>query len=185
MVTPWRTTASRTVHADRWINVRADDCITESGQEIAPYYVLHYPDWVNIAALTSDDELVLVEQYRHGVASAVLELPGGAIDPGDVDVIAAARRELLEETGYEAESLSYVTGLFANPATQTNRVHTVLATGCRRVSLPLLDATEEGMQVQVIPAAEILAGLQAGRIGQAMQVAGLLLALAKAGRVAF
>ena len=185
MVRPWRTIASRTVHADRWINVRADDCITETGQEIAPYYVLSYPDWVNVAALTAQDELVLVEQYRHGVAAAVLELPGGAVDPGDVDLIAAAQRELLEETGYTAERFCYVTGLFANPATQTNQVHTVLATGCRRVSAPQLDDTEEGMQVRTVPAADVLAGLRSGIIGQSMQVAGLLLALEKAGRISF
>ena len=63
----WRVTGSRYVHKDRWIAVRADDCVTEDGVSVAPYYVLEYPDWVEIVALDADDNLLLVRQYRHGV----------------------------------------------------------------------------------------------------------------------
>ena len=183
MIKPWRTLASRRILADRWIDLRADSCLTESGKDIAPYYVLSYPDWVFIVALTPGDELVLVEQYRHGAAAICVELPGGAIDVDDADPAAAARRELLEETGFTAERFDVVSCLYANPANQTNRVHTVLATGCHRVSPPRLEDGEDGMVVRCSPVAAILAELGSGLISQSMHVAGLLLALSAAGRL--
>ncbi|TWF54495.1 NUDIX hydrolase [Neorhizobium alkalisoli] len=97
--TKWSVLSSETVVKDRWIDLRAETCVTPSGQEIAPYYVLSYPDWVNIVAITADDEIVLVRQYRHGAADVFTEIPGGAVDAGDPDPVAAAKRELLEETG--------------------------------------------------------------------------------------
>ncbi len=183
MAQRWRTLSSETVLRDRWIDVRADRCLTGAGVEIAPYYVLHYPDWVHVVALTEDDCVVLVEQYRHGVASNVLEMPGGAVDRDDAGVLAAARRELREETGFGAAAWEEVSSLFANPATQTNRLHTVLATGAVRVADPQLEDGEAGMTVSCLPVAEVLAGLAGGLLGQSMQVSGLLLALAKAGRI--
>ena len=75
MVKPWRTLSSETVHRDRWIHLRADRCVTAGGKEIAPYYVLNFPDWVHIVALTKDGDIVLVEQFRQGAGISVLELP--------------------------------------------------------------------------------------------------------------
>ena len=177
MVTPWRVVSSRSVIADRWIDVRADDCMTAGGKSISPYYVLRYPDWVHMVALTPDHRLVLVEQYRHGAGLIVLELPGGAIDPADPDPEAAGRRELLEETGFTATHWRSVSSFYANPATHTNRVHTVLATGCTRACDPELEDGEEGLTVRCLPVAEVRAGLLAGILQQSMQVGALLLAL--------
>ncbi len=177
MVQAWRVVASKTVLRDRWIDVRADDCRTPGGQTIAPYYVLAYPDWVNVVALTDAGLLVLVEQYRHAAGSAVVELPGGAVDAADASLLAAAQRELLEETGYAAAEWRQVSSLYPNPATQTNRVHTFLANGAHPVRPPALEAGEEGMAVRCLPLDEVLAGLPSGLLGQAMHVAGLLLAL--------
>ena len=177
MVRPWQTLASRPVHSDRWIDLRADTCRTPGGTDIAPYYVLTYPDWVHVVALTLGGGIVMVEQYRHGAGAICLELPGGAVDAGDADLLAAARRELREETGFTAAAWKHVSSLYANPAIQTNRVHTVLATGCTREGEPELEAGEEGLTVRVLPVAEVRAGLRTGLLNQAMQVAGLLLAL--------
>lgn len=183
MSAAWQVTSSRTVLKDRWIDLRAESCVTASGTVIEPYYVLSYPDWVHVVALTDVDELVLVRQYRHGVGSTVLELPGGAADASDADMAAAARRELLEETGFGAAEMQHVTTLFPNPATQSNRLHIMLATGLRREAAQSLDPGEDGLAVELVPLATALAGLQGGLIGQAMHVAGLLLGLAKAGRL--
>ena len=177
MVRPWQVLRSATVLRDRWIDLRTDDCRTASGQEIAPYYVLTYPDWANVVALTAARELVLVEQYRHAAGRVVLELPGGVVDPADADPLAAAQRELLEETGFAATQWRPVCSLYPNPATQTNQVHTFLATGCRPVKPPSLEAGEEGLAVRCLKLDEVLAGLSSGLLGQAMHVAGLLLAL--------
>ena len=183
MIKPWRTLSSERLVQDRWINLRADRCVTPGGREIAPYYVLEYRDWVHVAALTEDDQLVLVEQYRHGVGTTCLELPGGMIDAADADPVAAARRELAEETGFAGKDWQLVSSLFPNPATQTNRIHAVLATGCRCVGEPTLEDGEEGLRVRCVPVADLLRDLQAGVLQQAMHVGILLLALSAAGRV--
>jgi 8-oxo-dGTP pyrophosphatase MutT (NUDIX family) len=183
MVHPWRVLSSERVIEDRWIDLRADRCVTAAGVEIAPYYVLAYPAWVHVVAITPDDELVLVQQYRHGAGLACLEIPGGVIDPTDVDPIAAGRRELSEETGFAANTWQMVSSLYANPANQTNRVHTVLAFDARPVAAPRLEHGEVGMTVQCRPVAEILAGLGSGILPQSMQVSGVLLALSAAGRI--
>ncbi len=177
MVEPWRTVASRTVLHDRWINVRADDCLTATGKTVAPFYVLTYPDFVHAVAILPGERLLLVEQYRQGVASAVLELPGGMMDPADEDPVKTAQRELLEETGYSATKWQLVSSLFVNPATHTNRIHFVLAEGCECVTKPELEPGEEGMAIRITSISDVIAGLRTGYLGQAMHVAGLLLAL--------
>ncbi len=181
MARPWRTLFSRPILNDRWIDLRADDCETPGGSLIAPYYVLTYPDWVHVVALTPDNMIVLVEQYRHGAGAVCLELPGGAVDAQDENPQAGGQRELREETGYTGTNWQHVASLYANPATQTNRIHTVLATGCTRAGSPELEAGEEGMVVRCLPLTDVLTGLRTGLLGQSMQVAGLLLALDQAG----
>ena len=181
IVRPWRTLASRTLLQDRWIDVRADECETAGGAAISPYYVLTYPDWVHVVALTPENHLVLVEQYRHAAGVVCLEPPGGAVDSTDAGPIDAGRRELREETGFAAADWRHVASLYANPAIQTNRTHTVLATGCYRAGEPRLEAGEEGMAVRVLSVPEVLAGLPGGLLGQSMHVAGVLLGLEAAG----
>ncbi len=181
MARPWRTLSSRSVLRDRWIDLRADDCETPGGSLIAPYYVLSYPDWVHVVALTPDNLIVLVEQYRHGAGAVCLELPGGAVDAQDDTPQAGGQRELREETGYAGKHWQTVASLYANPATQTNRIHTVLATGCTRAGNPELEAGEEGLTVRCLPVSEVLCKLHTGLLGQSMQVAGLFLALNQAG----
>lgn len=183
MSAAWQVISSQTLLRDRWIDLRADRCVTASGTVIEPYYVLGYPDWVHVVALTDADELVLVRQYRHGAGAMVLELPGGAADAADADMAEAARRELLEETGYSATEMQHVTTLFPNPATHSNRLHIMLATGLRREAAQSLDPGEDGLTVELMPLGEVLAGLQDGLVSQAMHVGGLLLGLAKAGRL--
>lgn len=180
----WTVRASRTVLADRWINLRADDCVTADGHEIAPYYVLSYPEWTHVVALTERDEVILVRQYRHAVGTMVLELPGGVVDTGETPA-QAAHRELIEETGYSAERMQAVCALFTNPATHTNRLHAFAAHGVRQVGTQALEAGEHGLSVHLFPLAELIPRLPEGVLGQAMQVSALLLGLAALGRISF
>jgi 8-oxo-dGTP pyrophosphatase MutT (NUDIX family) len=179
----WRTTKSETVLKDRWIHLRADHCVTASGIDISPYYVLTYPEWIHIVAITGDDKIVLVRQYRHGAGEVTLELPGGVHDPSDPSLVHTAQRELEEETGFVASRYELITSLHPNPATHTNRVHFFLAIEAVQSRQQLLDPGEDGMTVEVLPVQTVLDGLRSGLIGHAAHASGLLLALAAAGRV--
>ena len=179
----WRVLSSETLVKDRWIDLRADRCLSPEGREISPYYVLDYPDWVHVVALTPDDRVVLVRQYRHGAGAFFLEPPGGIVDVADRDAEVAGRRELLEETGYGARHWQGVGVFHANPATQTNRVHVFLAKNAAPAGDRALDAGEEGLTVHLLPVSDVLAGLAGGLIGQSLHVSALLLGLAAAGRI--
>ena len=179
----WRVVSSKDLLHDRWINVRADHCVTSSGTVISPYYVLTYPDWVHVVAVTRDDCLVLVRQYRHAAGAFFLELPGGMVDASDCNAELSGRRELAEETGYVAARWQPVSVLHPNPAIQTNRVHVFLALDAECRGLQSLDAGEDGLTVHLVPISEVLDGLSSGLLGQSMHVSAVLMALAVAGRL--
>ena len=127
----------------------------------------------NVVAVTEDRHLVLVEQYRHGVERTTLEIPGGMVDPEDPSPEAAARRELLEETGYAAETWLHIGTVDPNPAIQSNRCHTFLAVAARRVAEPSPDGLEE-LRVLLEPASAVPDLLRRGRIEHALVVAALM-----------
>jgi 8-oxo-dGTP pyrophosphatase MutT (NUDIX family) len=179
---PWTTLESRTLIEDRWIRLRADRLRTGAGVELSPWYVLDYPDWGAAVALTEDDRLVLVRQWRHAVQAWCLELPGGVLDPGDADPVAGIRRELREETGHDTDTWRYLYAGHPNPAIQTNRMHFALATGARPVAAQALEAGE-AMEVECMKVDEVLAGLGQGLIAQALHVGPILVGLAAAGRI--
>ncbi|WP_244529307.1 NUDIX hydrolase [Rhizobium sp. NFR03] len=173
----WKILHSRSLIRDRHIDVRMDACETPSGLRVDPYYVLTYPDWVVVVAITPDRQMVLVRQYRHGAGKVLLEAPAGSIEPSDEDPEAAARRELLEETGYRCEQMEWLSSLYPNPSMQTNKVHAFLARDVIRVGDQQLDPEEDGMTVELLPIETVLAGLGTGLIGQSMHVAAILQAM--------
>jgi len=175
----WRVTASRHIHKDRWISVRADDCVTDEGAVIAPYYVLEYPDWVEVVALDADNNVLLVRQYRHALGDISTELPAGGMDAGETDPVAAARRELLEEAGC-AGTLTLVGGTRPNAGTHTNRTHIILARDVVKVAEPQ-DEPSERIESVWVPLAEAIRMALAGEITVGMQAASLLRGLAAAG----
>lgn len=179
----WRIVSSKTLLKDRWINLRADRCVTPGGKEISPYYVLAYSDWAHIVALTPDDEIVLIRQYRHGAGEFLYELPSGAVDASDADPEVAARRELEEETGYVATRWLKAGALSPNPATHTNKAHIFVALDAELKGTQKLDAGEEGLTVHIFPLSEVLNSLGDGLLGQSMHVASLILALTNIGRL--
>lgn len=135
------------------------------------FFVIRAPDWVNVVALTADDQILLIEQWRHGVQHATLEIPGGMVDPGE-SPLDAARRELKEETGYEAEGWTELGAVEPNPAIQSNRCHTFLARGCRRVEVPTFDSNER-IHTRTAPFSETDRLVAEGRITHALVVAAL------------
>lgn len=177
----WTVTRSRHVHRDRWISLRADDCVTASGASVAPYYVLEYPDWVHVIALDRAGHLLLARQYRHGIGRSSLELPGGMMDPSDPDPVAAGLRELAEEAGYGGgDPPRLVASLSPNPATHANRLHAVLVLNveCRGRAAP--EPTED-IQVERVPVREAVRLALQGDILHAAHVGLLLIGLSAAG----
>ena len=139
------------------------------------FFVLAVPDWVNVVAVTEDDQVVLVRQYRHGTEDFQLEVPGGAIDSSDPDPGFAAARELREETGYEAQEIRLLGAMTPNPAFHTNVCHAYAALGCRRVG-DLIQDPGEDLEVVTVPRQEVRSMVQDGRITHALALAALLYA---------
>lgn len=133
------------------------------------FTVLEVPDWVNVVALTRTDDVVLIRQYRHGSESVEVEIPGGMVDPGE-EHAAAARRELVEETGYTAATWRHIGTVQPNPAIHGNRLHTWLALGAERTTACEPDPGEV-ITTFTAPLPEVTAMLRDGRIDHALVVA--------------
>ncbi len=130
---------------------------------------LDCPDWVNVVALTDDGRMVLVEQYRHGTDEMTLEIPGGAVDPGEHPETAAAR-ELEEETGYRSSELIEIGTVDPNPAFLSNRCWTYLALGCRADGEVHLDPSEE-IEVSLAPFKDFARLIDEGDITHSLVIA--------------
>ncbi len=173
MIRPWRRLGSETVLSDRWITLRADDCELPGGQRLNPYYVLEEKDWVQVYAIAPDSRVLTVRQFRYAGNAICVELPGGIVDPGETP-LAAARRELLEETGFEAASWTQVAMVFANPARQTNHVHIFLAEGLAEGGPQHLEDSEE-LEHELMEVSAIKARIRDGSFSQALHIAGFYL----------
>lgn len=154
-----------------WLGVRADRVRLPGGHELAEFHVVEVPDWTCAVCLTDDEQVVLVEQYRHGIEEVVLELPGGVIDAGETPE-AAVRREVLEETGFEAETWVPLGRCAQDPHRQTNYVHCFAATGARRVAEQQLDAAE-AMAVRTLPGQDLLDLARTGGLVHGIHLAAL------------
>ena len=137
----WRINSSHILISDKWLRLRADSCETSEGAKVDPYYVIESPDFVVIFATTTDHHLVLVRQYRHAASTVTLELPAGRVDHAE-DPIAAAQRELLEETGYAGRSATVLRSLSPNAPRYANRMHVILMENVELVAAPNDDILE-------------------------------------------
>lgn len=137
------------------------------------FVVINASDWVNVVALTTDQQLVLVRQFRYGIDEFSLEIPGGIIDAGE-DPLAAGVRELREETGFVGKSARVLGAVHPNPAIQSNRCHLVLVEDARRDAALEWDPDEE-LEILTLPVDEVYALAQRGGITHALVLNALLL----------
>ena len=176
-IKPWKILESHPLYKD----VRIDKCELPDGK-IIEGFVLEYRNWATIVALTKEQQVVLVRQYRHGAQKVILELPGGAMDAEDESPIHTARRELLEETGYTSDTFIQIGCVSPNPANQTNLIYSFLALDAEKVADQHLDETEE-IEVVLKPLDEVIAMAKNGELLQSMQVSALFFALAYWNRI--
>ena len=162
-VEPWQVLESTYSYRDRWLAVRSDTVRLPNGTVLSPFHTIEFPEWVCTIALTPERDIVLIEEYRHGVGRVSFELPCGAPDEEGEDVLAAMKRELLEETGYASEEWHSLGSSTANTGRQNNRVHSFLALDARQVADQKLDAGEI-IRAHVLPWAQFLEELTEGRL---------------------
>jgi len=139
---PWQVESSEYLHRLPWLTLRRDSVRMAGGGVIPDYYVLEYPDWLNVLAVTAAGELVLIRQYRHGLGAVHFELVAGGVEPGE-EPLQAAQRELLEETGFGGGTWQPWMSISPNPGTHNNLSHCFLALGVEKLQEPQLEATEE------------------------------------------
>ncbi len=136
------------------------------------YYVLRLADVVNVVALTTDRQVILVRQFRAGSRHDSLETPGGLIDPGEDPCVAGAR-ELREETGYEGDPTRVLGTVWTNPSILSSKATTILISNARLVATPELDHSEE-VAVELVPAEQVPALIRDGKVDHSLAVCGLL-----------
>ncbi len=149
-----------------WMTSRKDCVEYEDGRMNEEYWVLEYPEWVNVIAITNEGKMVMERQYRHGAGLTSYELPCGVVESGE-SPLSAGKRELEEETGYGGGEWIKLMELYPNPGSQTNCSHSYLALGVEKLCAPHLDTTEE-LEVYLLDQSYVKALLNDNQIVQAL-----------------
>lgn len=169
MIKKWKLIKSEKINAYKIFSTRKDISLSPVTGKEHDFYVVEVPDWVNVVAITSDNQVVLIEQYRHGTESVTLEIPGGTVDPGESS-LEAGKRELLEETGYASDDWIGIGKVHPNPAMQNNACYTFLARGARKIQVQSFEGTED-IAVSLTPASNIQNLVSEGRVTHALVIA--------------
>lgn len=173
---PWKVLESSYFHP----RLRLDKVELPNGKFLDAT-VFELSSWANIIALTKNNEVVLIKQYRHGVQEVLWEIPGGVVEDGE-DPLEGVKRELLEETGYTAAKFIQVGALYPNPAFQTNTMYCFLALDAEKVTGQSLDDGED-IEVHLVPLDELMSMLKRGEFPHTLQVAALFQAFAYLDRI--
>ena len=162
----WKKLSSEYISNHQYFTARKDVCEMPNGTIVDPYFVVEMPESVCAMALTENNEVILVKQYRHPIEASILELPGGFVDKEE-PIETAIARELQEETGYQFSNFYYLGRTAANPGVLNNFTILYLSTGGKKVSEQQLDFNEE-IEIKLFPLEEVRKMLMNNEIVQAM-----------------
>jgi 8-oxo-dGTP pyrophosphatase MutT (NUDIX family) len=137
------------------------------------FVVIDPPDWVNVIAVTADERIVLVRQFRYGANDFSLEIPGGMMEAGETPAIAGVR-ELQEETGYVGAPAQILGSVQPNPAIQSNRCHFLLVEQATE-AMPLAWDHDEEIEICALPVDEVFALARSGGISHSLVLNALFL----------
>lgn len=167
----WSIVKSDYLIKNHWLTVRKDHVLLPNGSEMNDFYVMEYPDWVTVIAITTDGKFVVERQYRHGIQQTCTELCGGTTEKGEPP-LDTAKRELLEETGYSGGVWSEYAPTAPNPSAMTNICHTFIANGVEKVAEQNLEKTED-IDIVLMTKDELITAMKNGEISQGDMLAPL------------
>lgn len=188
----WEEVSTEHIIQDEWIDFRRSAYRLPDGNVFGPFYSYGRRDYVVIVASDCDGRYLCVRQFRQGIREVTTEFPAGGLERSDgreyrtggedslcEDALAAAKRELLEETGYLSDEWTHLITIPSNATIADNFAHVYRAKNCRRVSGQALDETEF-LNVELYTEQELQNLIRTGRFQQAVHVMAWLLAKEKA-----
>ena len=167
----WQVLESEYLFKQPWLTARREHVKLPTGAEIKDFYVLEYPEFCNVIAITKGGKFLMERQYRHAQHLTAIEIPAGCVELGE-DPMEAAKPELYEETGYAGGEWSNLMTIRPNAGACTNYSHTYLAIGVEKVSTQHLEASED-IKVLLLDRDEVWRMLQNDEFHQAMMAAPL------------
>ncbi len=167
----WKTLNSEYLFRRPWLTARRDAVQLPDGRTMDEYYVLEYPDWINVIAVTASGKILLERQWRHALGELSTEIVAGVIEAGETP-LEAAQRELQEETGYTGGTWRKLMTLAPNSSTMNNHCHCFLAEGVEPAGKTHFDAVED-LEVMLCEHEEVFSMLQEGVFHQALMTAPL------------
>lgn len=171
----WKILKSEKILKNKFFSIQKDRCQKTDGKIVENYYTVRRPDAAIIAAFTPKMQLIMIHQYRHPVKAADYEIPAGFIEPHEKDIIQAAKRELLEETGYTVKSLIKLQSCYTYAGFMNNSVYFFIGFNAKKIADQKLDNSEE-LEVHIMPWKKALKYLKEEKVKDLGSVTGILLA---------
>lgn len=170
MIEKWQKLRTEIVGNFRIFEIKKNTSLSPRTGEKHAFYVLDTADWVNVIPITPEGKVVLIHQFRHGTEEITLEIPGGVVDESDANPKECARRELIEETGFDSDQIVQIGCVTSNPAILNNRCYTFLANNVRQTEKQAFDSSED-IAVELYDLKDVHEMIRTGRIHHALVVA--------------